>query len=392
MQEKVKLQLFFSIQGVFHFPRNKRPRTPFGGISDILAYSPSGSDEKGKRSCSHNVTIDGFNLAYNVTLRKGVFNIDEDDRVLHINCDYDTKLVQVELISTDPQSLFEELSISSYIIGDHSWGCLSGIYDEDRAEPIYRKIVNVTHVVSENSSVILTTALANFVELFERTNIQLDIAPNFVSPFNLNNGEDGVVQNNQANQTHLNTLSFRKDLQTNYFSQNTFQFSYNYDLDREVAQTSRVPLNSLVTCEECFYNFNPGFTFNLDIELSQYYIPYAQNLEMSFYGSGVVSAYMRMKTPETGASPEYALTAKESLPTITLYIFFVPFIIYPSFQMFAQYNITDASLPITIFGGFTATATNVKYGYKTVAGGTSNTVISGGDICDSLINLQNLKY
>jgi len=225
--------------------------------------------------------------------------------------------VQVELISTDPQSLFEELSISSYIIGDHSWGCLSGIYDEDRAEPIYRKIVNVTHVVSENSSVILTTALANFVELFERTSIQLDIAPNFVSPFNLNNGEDGVVQNNQANQTHLNTLSFRKDLQTNYFSQNTFQFSYNYDLDREVAQTSRVPLNSLVTCEECFYNFNPGFTFNLDIELSQYYIPYAQNLEMSFYGSGVVSAYMRMKTPETGASPEYALTAKESLPTIT---------------------------------------------------------------------------
>ena len=326
--------------------------------------------------------MDGFTLAYNVTLVKGVFSIDDDERVSHINCDYDRDLVQIELISSDLQSLMKELSISSYIIGDHSWGCLS--HNEDRAEPIYRKIVNISRLVPENDSIILTTSLATFVELFESTSIRLDIAPNFVSRSNMNADENGPMQYSHAdhsNQTHLKTLS--EDLQTVYSSENTFQFSYNYDSDRQVAQTSRVPLNSLVTCEECFYNFNPGFTFNLDVQLSAYFIPYAQSLEMSFYGSGVVSAYMRMKTPQAGASPEYALTGKQSLTTITLYIFFVPFIIYPSFQMFAQYNITDASLPITIFGGFTATATNVKYGYKTLAGGTANTVISRGNYCNS---------
>eukprot|EP01035_Chromulina_nebulosa_P023474 gene23474-30430_t len=355
------------MQGVFHFPRNKRPRTPFGGIRDILAFAPSGSDEKGKRSCSHNVSMDGFTLAYNVTLVKGVFNIDDDDRVSHINCDYETDLVQIELISTDPQSLLEELSTSSYIIGDHSWGCLSN--NEDQAEPIYMKIINISRLVPENDSIILTTALASFVELFESTSIQLDIEPNFVSPTSLNADEYVPEQYNHDNHSS-------RGLQTVYSGQKTFQFSYNYDSDRQVAQTSRVPLNSLVTCEECFYNFNPGFIFNLEVQLSPYFIPYAQSLEMSFYGSGEMSAYMRMKTPQAGVSPEYELTGKKPLTTITLYIFFVPFIIYPSFQMFAQYNVTDASLPMTIFGGFTATATNVKYGYKTLAGGTSNTVVS----------------
>ena len=372
------------MQEVFHFPRNKRPRTPFGGIRDILAYSPSGSDERGKRSCSHNVSMDGFNLAYNVTLVKGVFSIDDDDRVLHINCDYDTGLVQVELISSDPQSLMKELSVSRYMIGDHSWGCLSGMYggeDEYRAEPIYRKIVNITRLVPENNSIILTTAVASFAELFESTNIRLDIAPNFVSPFSsMNNEENGHQANNRTRLRKLSSSTHNnKDLQGVYSSQTSYQFSYNYDPNRQVAQSSQVPLDSFVTCEECFYNFNPGFIFNLDIELSSYFIPYAQNLEMSFYGSGVVSAYMRMKMTQVKASQEYALTEKISLPPINLFIFLVPFIIYPSFQMYAQYNITDASLPVSIFGGFTATATNVKHGYKTVAGGTANTVISGGD-------------
>ena len=211
------------MQGVFHFPRNRRPWTPFGGIRDILAFSPSGSDEKGKRSCSHNISMDGFTLAYNVTLVKGVFSIDDDDRVLHINCDYDSDLVQIELISTDPQSLLKELSTSRYIIGDHSWGCLGN--NEDRAEPIYRKIINISRLVPENDSIIVTTTLASFVELFESTSIRLDIAPNFVSLTSLNADENDPVQYNQANQTHLEHIS-SIGLQTVYSGQKTFQFSY----------------------------------------------------------------------------------------------------------------------------------------------------------------------
>ena len=309
--------------------------------------------------------MEGFTLSYNVTIVKGVFNIDEDERVLHINCDYDKDLVQIELVSSDPQSLMEELNNSTYIVGDHSWGCFSGTYNDSFAEPIYKKIMNVSHIVPENSSVIVTTALASFVELFETSSIRLDIAPNFV-PYDSNEEGNG-----------LRAAEGQKDLATIYSDQKSYQFSYNYDAVRKVATTNQVKLNSIVTCEECFYNFNPGFTFNLDVELSSYLIPYAKSLEMSFYGSGVLSAYMRMKTPQAGASPEYALTEKTSLGAITLYIFFIPFVIYPSFQMFAQYNITDASLPITVFGGFTATATNVKYGYVAAYGGTSNSILSG---------------
>ena len=107
-------------KGLPHFPRTYRPQRPFGGLKDLYKSKPKGRSKKERRSCSHEVNNNGFKLSYDVTIREGVYSIDTDDRIIHVDCGFeDSKIIHI--ISSDPIETMTILSNVNFIVGDQSW-------------------------------------------------------------------------------------------------------------------------------------------------------------------------------------------------------------------------------------------------------------------------------
>ena len=115
-----ELDIIHLSRGLPHFPRTYRPPKPFSGLKKLYDYKPKGNSKKERRSCSHEVVNNGFKLLYDVTIREGVYSIDSDDRIIHVDCDLDD-IKTIHIISSDPTETMNTLSNVQFLVGDQSW-------------------------------------------------------------------------------------------------------------------------------------------------------------------------------------------------------------------------------------------------------------------------------
>lgn len=342
-----------------HGPRTLQPPKPLYGLQALLDYTSINEN----RTFIHAFDSgDGFTFAYNVTLLPGIYNIDKDESIIHIDCNTTADYSIIELYSSDPVALAERINSSSFLVGDVSWGCVSGHFNDSRVEALYRRIDEVN---IEEDVVFVSSAAIPLSHLFGESSIKLHIAPHYAK-----------MQNKAAAATRDNMSPA-----TTFDYYESWEYSYNYDTDNDRAVNRQITIpNSLGTayCEECYYYFEPGLIFELEVLLGTYAWPYVNSLRMEFYGDSKLSAYIRIINPAQGLSEPVSLSSKVSLPYMVLPVGPIPLVIYPAFELLSQVEIVESTMELTMFGGFTATA-NVRYGIRYTASNENVDVVSEND-------------
>jgi hypothetical protein len=335
---------------LFNGPRSQRPLKSMFDISDMFQSIPS-FDYSLNRSYYHVVDDhDGLYLRYNVTLQEGIYNLDLNTDIIHVECNNETFSQSIQIHSSKPSDLFRDLSGFHFIIGDMSWGCQSGMYNDSRPEPIYRRI---EHILLENNTVFVLSHPISFTHLFVSTDIYFHVKPGY----------------------HQRRLS------TDYTLSDSWVYLYNYDVDTDQAINRKIEIEnsfSSAFCEECYFYFDVGFIFELNVETGTYGWPYVNGLTLEFYGESKLSAYIRIVNPQQGTSEPYTLLPRTDLVPLTIPVLFVPLILYPSFELFAQVDIVESTMDVSLLTGFTASA-SVSAGIQIPVGTSTMNIISDND-------------
>jgi hypothetical protein len=335
---------------LFNGPRSQRPLKSLFDISDMFKSIPS-FDYSLNRSYYHIVDDqDGLYLRFNVTLQDGIYNLDTNLDILHIECQNETFAQVLQIHSSKPSELFEELSQYHFLIGDMSWGCQSGMFNDSRPEPIYRRI---EHIHLENETLSVFSHPIAFPHLFVSTDIYFHVKPGY----------------------------HQRRLGTDYPLSGSWVYEYNYDPEHQRAINPKIEIEnpySSAYCEECYFHFEVGFIFELNVESGTYGWPYVNGLRLEFYGESELSAYIRIVNPSEGTSEPYTLFPRHNLAPLTIPVLFIPLILYPSFELFAQVQIVESSMDASLFTGLTASA-SIQAGIQIPVGTSTMQIISGNE-------------
>ena len=125
-----------------HGPRAGRPTNHFRGIKALAEPPPP--LEPGGRAYLHEVhvaaTPDGqgaTTLAYNASVKPGLWLVDDDEDVLAIECDP----ISMDLVLSvaDAERAKHKALTSTFLIGSHRWGCTDPFARQPkRPAPFYR--------------------------------------------------------------------------------------------------------------------------------------------------------------------------------------------------------------------------------------------------------------
>jgi hypothetical protein len=271
----------------------------------------------------------------------GVYSIDSDENIVHVDCNTSIStngFTVVEVYAVNSEAAFSKLQRASFVVGDHTWGCISGGYNDtrfDAGELMYRK---VDKVYLQDSVVYVESRPVAMAYLFESTSVRLNVPPHIVKRANVKT-EQGEY---------------------NYYPKYTY--SANYDSSTGTAVAANIALSSnngvTITCEQCYFTCDAGITFELDTSTSSYGFPLVTNLYMDTYGDSEVSAYLRIVgSPPVGKSAYIPITNKMSSAPIVFSLGPILFYLYPGVQLFAQTEIVQNTFEdFNMFGGFTASA------------------------------------
>jgi hypothetical protein len=238
------------------------------------------------------------------------------------------------------ESVLNKLSKSTFLHGDHNWGCVDVESNESR--PMYRQIASVRLDI-ESGIILVETVAVPFVHLFESSSISLYIPPNYNPRQNPTHNDDEVGVAN------IDDYSF-------FEITDSYNFDYNYDADSKGAADTSIRLSEDVYCENCYFSFEAGFIFQLDIDYELYMYPVVDYLKIAVTGDASASAYLRANSPSKGKSDMFELSDRMNLPGISILIGSVYLFIKPGLQLFAQYEIVDDSMDMSMFAGFSAGA------------------------------------
>lgn len=125
-----------------HGPRSNGPLKHFRGLKQ-LSERPKPVDAEG-RVFVHQVQVPASaqgqgatSLAYNVSVKPGLWVVDEDPEVLAIECDP----VSMDMIFSvmDGEGARNKALQSTFVIGSHQWGCPEAFsHRSKRGAPFYR--------------------------------------------------------------------------------------------------------------------------------------------------------------------------------------------------------------------------------------------------------------
>jgi hypothetical protein len=334
-----------------HFPRTHRPAKAFNGIQETLEYQIMSED---KRTVYQKIDhVSGFFLEYNMTLRHGVYNLDLDMNVIHVDCEPGTQFTVLHVL--DVAQALAALDGKQFIVGDHTWGCTSGSYNDSRPEATYREIIRVSQITENDNQISVESVPVPFTYIFESASIKMNIPPN--------SDDSSKVA------TYPDTVSYA----------NHFSYDVNYDATtkRATQGSIEIPMGTLGTahCEQCFFHCEVGITFELTIGYDIYYFPKVNYLYMDMYGDSRVSAYVRVTDPSVGISDEAILAEKHFYETpIVLMLGVIPLVLVPAVKLVGQVEVVESTMTATLFGGFDASA-SIRYGIEATSATESYRVI-----------------